>query len=78
MGNGVDKELIHMTHGQEQWCGDCPREWGVLGGGGQRRKIQDNCNSLINKIKFKKRKREEDSKLLPFSQICWIMHNTGP
>ena len=31
-GNGVAKELIHMTHGQEQ-CGDCLREWGALGGG---------------------------------------------
>ena len=35
-GNGVAKELICMTHGHEQWCGDGLREWGVLGGGGQR------------------------------------------
>ena len=26
--NGEAKELIHMTHGHEQWCGDCLREWG--------------------------------------------------
>ena len=24
--NRVAKELIHMTHGHEQWWGDCPRE----------------------------------------------------
>ena len=35
----VAKELIHMPHGHEQWCGDCLRECGVLGGGGQRGKI---------------------------------------
>ena len=28
MGNGEAKELVHMTHGCEQWCGDCLREWG--------------------------------------------------
>ena len=49
IGNGVAKELILMTHGHEQWWGDCMREWGVLGGGGQREKNQ-NCNSIINKI----------------------------
>ena len=27
-GNGVAKELICMTHGHEQWWGDCLREWG--------------------------------------------------
>ena len=26
IGNGVAKELICMTHGLEQWCGDCLRE----------------------------------------------------
>ena len=34
IGNGVAKELIRMTHGHEQWWGDCLREWGLLGGGG--------------------------------------------
>ena len=40
--------------GHEQWFGDCLREWGVLGGGGQWRKDQDNGNSIINKIEIKK------------------------
>ena len=26
IGNGVAKELICMTHGDEQWWGDCLRE----------------------------------------------------
>ena len=26
VGNGVAEELICMTHGHEQWCGDCLRE----------------------------------------------------
>ena len=34
IGKGVAKELLCMTHGHEQWCGDCLREWGILGGGG--------------------------------------------
>ena len=34
IGNGVAKELIRMTHGHEQWCGDCLRRV-VLGGEGQ-------------------------------------------
>ena len=38
IGKGVAKELLCMTHGHEQWCGDCLREWGVLGGGGKGRK----------------------------------------
>ena len=38
IGNGAAKELTHMTRGHEQWFGDCLREWGVLGGGGQRGK----------------------------------------
>ena len=49
IGNGAVKELIPMTHGHEQWCGDHLREWGLLGGGEQW-KNQDNCNSIINKI----------------------------
>ena len=40
IGNGVAKEFIRMTHGHEQWWGDCLREWVVLGGGGQRGKIR--------------------------------------
>ena len=27
IGNGEAKELICMTHGHGQWCGDCLREW---------------------------------------------------
>ena len=42
-----------MAHGHEQWCRACLKELGVLGEGGQRRKNQDNCNCIINKI-FKK------------------------
>ena len=45
--NGVAKEPICMTHGHEQWCGDCLREWAVVDGGGQRGKKWDNCNSII-------------------------------
>ena len=33
IGNGVAKELISMTHGHAQWCGNCLREWGMLSGG---------------------------------------------
>ena len=39
IGNGVAKELISMTHGHDQWCGVCLREWGVLVEGLQREKI---------------------------------------
>ena len=49
IGNRVHKEITHMTHGHEQWCGDCLREWGVLGGGGLRGKNWDNCISIIKK-----------------------------
>ena len=58
--NGVTKELIHMTHGYEQWCGDCLRERVVLGGEGQRGKIWDNCNSIINKYIFFKKRKSKD------------------
>ena len=34
VGYEVAKELTGMTHGYEQWCGDCLRELGVLGGEG--------------------------------------------
>ena len=50
IGNGVNKELIHMTYGHEQWCGDWLREQEVLSGEGQSGENQDNCNSIINKI----------------------------
>ena len=33
IGKGVAKEHICMTHGHEQWCGDCLSEWAVLGVG---------------------------------------------
>ena len=39
-GNGIAKEVIRLTHGHEQWCGDCLREWGLLDEGGQRGKIR--------------------------------------
>ena len=45
-----------MTHGHEQWCGDCLREWGVLGAGGEKGENWDNCNSIINQILFKKKR----------------------
>ena len=53
IGNGVAKELICMTHGHEL-------RWGMLEGMGDRaerdkgEKKWDNCNSIINKIYFKK------------------------
>ena len=39
IGNGVAKELKHMTHGHEQWCGDCLREGGMPGGGDKGEKL---------------------------------------
>ena len=50
IGNGVDKELIHMTHGHEERWGDCLKEWGLLGGGSERGKNWGNFTSVINKI----------------------------
>ena len=50
VGNGVAKELIRMTQGHEQWCGDCLREWGGLSEGGQWGKNWNNYNSMISKI----------------------------
>ena len=50
IGNEVAEEFLYMTHGHEQWCGNCLREWGGVGGGGQRGKNWDNCNNIINKI----------------------------
>ena len=55
IGNRVAKEPICMTHGHEQWWGNCLREWGMLGEGGLKGKNWDNCfNSIIiNEIKEK-------------------------
>ena len=50
IGNGVAKELIHITHGHEQGWGDCLREWKGTGWWGPREKNWDNCNSIINKV----------------------------
>ena len=49
IGSGVATELIHITHGHEQWCGDCLRVGGYWV---ERIKGEnwDNCNSIINKI----------------------------
>ena len=33
---------LHMTHRHEQWCGDCLKQWGVLGRGEQRGENWDN------------------------------------
>ena len=40
VGNGEAEKLTHMTHGHGHWCADGLREWGVLGGGGQRGTIE--------------------------------------
>ena len=50
IGNGAATEPTRVTHGREQRWGDCLREQGVLGGGGQKGGNQDNYNSIINKI----------------------------
>ena len=55
IGNGIDKELICMTYGHEQWWGDGLREWRVLvGQRGTRGINQNNSNSITNKYSFKK------------------------
>ena len=46
IGNGVAKELIHMTCGHEHWCGYCLRDLVMLGKRGHRGEIWDNCNSI--------------------------------
>ena len=48
IGYGVAKEPIHMTHEYDQWLWGLP-EGVVVGGGGQKGTIWDNCNSIINK-----------------------------
>ena len=50
IGSGVAQDPVCMTHGHQQWCGDCLRLWGLLGRGEQRRKYWGNCNSIIYKI----------------------------
>ena len=58
MVSGEAKELIYTTHGHEvRWGND-----GGRGRAGQRgikgRKKRENCNSIINKIHFKKSKNK--------------------
>ena len=48
-GNVETKELICMTHGPELKGGGM---W--VGGGGSEGGKWDNCNSIVNKIYFKK------------------------
>ena len=55
------KILTRMTQGHEQWWGGCLRDWGVLSGAGKREKNQDNCNSIINKIKFLKNEKDKSN-----------------
>ena len=57
MGNGEGKELICTTHGHElrqenAGAGHSAGQSGIKG-----RKKWDNCNSIINKIYLKKRKK---------------------
>ena len=55
MGNGEAKELICMTHGHElRGRGMLEGRWLQGRGGIKGRKKGDNCNSIINKIYFKK------------------------
>ena len=66
MGNGVAKELVCMACGHEQWWGVCLREWGMLSGGGTRGEKQENYNSIINKMQFKK-----------FSTVKWLFFKSN-
>ena len=53
IGNGETRELIYMTHGHELRGGDAGRlECREEGDKGVEK--WDNCNSIINKIYFKK------------------------
>ena len=54
VGNREAKELMCTTHGHELSGGGCWREWGVGQRGIKGRKKWENCNSIINKIYFKK------------------------
>ena len=51
-------------HGHEPEGWGLLEEMGVMKGGRQRGKNWDNCNSIINKIYFKKRKFNQIRKLL--------------
>ena len=53
IGKGEAKELTCTTHGHELRVGGLLKGRRVLGGGGERRKNWDNCNSVINKIYLK-------------------------
>ena len=52
IGNGVAKELTHMTNGHEQRCGDCLREWEVLGGAGWREAKGGKLGQIAKLIKY--------------------------
>ena len=54
IGNGVAKELICTTHGNEQWCGDCLRELGMMGGRGKWGKIGTTIAAKSIKYNLKK------------------------
>ena len=54
MGNEEAKELIRMAHGHELRLGNDGRRAGAGWRGIKGRKKWDNCNSIINKIYFKK------------------------
>ena len=56
IGIGEAKELACTAHGHELRARELLEERGVPVGGGQRGKVWDNCNSIINKIYFKKKK----------------------
>ena len=56
IGNGEAKELICMTHGHDLRGGGNAGGKGLPGGAGQWRKNWDNCNSIVNKIYFLKKK----------------------
>ena len=54
LGNGEAKGFTCTTHGHEvSGGGELLEGREKLGGGGQRGKKWDNCNSIINKIYFK-------------------------
>ena len=54
VGNGEAKELICTTQGHELRWGNAGRWSGAGQRGIKGRKKWDNCNSIINKIYFKK------------------------
>ena len=55
-GNGEVKELMCMTHGHELRWGDAGGR-GCTAQRGMKRGKWDNCDSIINKIYFKKEKK---------------------